>query len=157
MRDLRRLPPVLRVASLLRPLFPLGYAVMFAVPLTTRQWTTSWSALYLWRAAIIAGDLGLVGLACILTVRAYTSRSRQQDGGPLALDTWQRQVRAILVPSALPICAIVLALVISPTARAFEIVFPVSIIGAGVFFATALPMVLSRSAMITRDPPPTPA
>jgi hypothetical protein len=50
--------------------------------------------------------------------------------GPFPLESWQSQVRAFVLAAALPIGALVLAVVIPPTSRAFEIVFPVSIMGA---------------------------
>lgn len=135
MSSFRRLPPVLRVASLLRLLFPLGLLAACVTGLTMSLSSSPPSGAYASRVIIIAANLGVVGLSCTLVVHAYNARFarfRQPGRGLFPLDTRQSQVRAIVLPAALSICALVLAVVIPPTAGAFEIVFPASILGAGV-------------------------
>lgn len=146
MSNFRRLPPVLRVASLLRLLFPLALMAVFFGSRILHQWTSPQSSLYISRGAVIAINLGIVGMACTRAVRTYSMRFRQQGSGPFALDTWQSQVRAILLPAAVSICALVLAVAIPPTVRTFQIVFPISIVGAGVFLAFLL-VSIQREAM----------
>ncbi len=143
MSNFRRLPPVLRVASLLRPLFPLGFSAVFVYLVTAGWWSSAHLVVFASRAAVIAGNLLLVGLGCSLVVRRYNSRFRQPSREPFPLASWQSQVRALLALEALPLCALVLALVISPTVRAFQVVFPVTLIGAVVFLAVALSMGVS--------------
>ncbi len=138
MSSFRRLPPVMRMASLLRPLFPLGLFAASAFLVTAGQWSSSRMGVYAVLVAVIAANLSLLGLACSLVVGAYNVRFRQPDRKTFPLDSWQSQVRAILAMAALPCCALVLAVVIPPTARAFEIVFPASIIGVIVFLVVSL-------------------
>lgn len=138
MRYFRRLPPVLRVASLLGLLFPLALIVAFMTLLITSLSSSHQSGVYASRVAVIALNLGVLGVACTSAVYTYSRRFREPDKRPYPLDSWQSQVRAILLAAALPICAIALAIIIPPTSLAFEIVFPVSIIGAGVSLAVYL-------------------
>ena len=139
MNTFRRLPPVLRLASLLRPLFPLGlFAGAFLV--TAGEWSSAHWGVYADHLAIIAVNLSLLGLGCSLVVRTYIARVRQLGRGPFWLESWQSQVRTILAVTAAPACALVLAVIISPTVRAFQFVFPASILGAIVFLGVALAM-----------------
>jgi hypothetical protein len=145
MRDFRPLPPLLRVARILGLLVPLaGFVAPIALVLTKLfpQWTND-----VVRVMVIALNLGLLSGACSLALRTYSTRFRQPDRGPFPLASWQSQVRAIVLAAAPTICALVLAVVISPTARAFEIVFPLSIIGAGVFLAVVLSVNGERHAV----------
>ena len=146
MSRFRGLPPVLRVASLLRPLFPLGLVATVAYLLTTRVWSSAQVGVYVSRVAIIAVNLSLVGLGGSLVVRAYRARVRQPGGGPLQLESWQSQVRTMVALTGVPVCVLVLTVIISPTIGAYQIVFPVSIIGAFVFLAVALSMGIVREA-----------
>ncbi len=145
MRDFRRLPPPLRVARILGLLFPLaGCVAPIALVLTKLfpQWTND-----VVRVMVIALNLGMLSGACSLALRTYSTRFRQPDRGPFPLASWQSQVRAIVLAAAPTICALVLAVVIPPTARAFEIVFPLSIIGAGVLLAVVLSVNGERHAV----------
>jgi hypothetical protein len=130
MNSFRQLPPVLRVASLLRLLFPLGLVATFAYLVTAGLLSSAHVEVDASRLAIIAVNLSLLGLGCALVVRTYRARIRQQGRGSFPLESWQSQVRTILALTAVPVCALVLVVIISPTSRAFQIVFPVSIIGA---------------------------
>lgn len=138
MTGFRRLPPVLRVASLLRPLLPLGLFVGLALLVTAGTWPHGPAVAYALRIAVIALNLGVLGLGCSVIVHVYNSRFRQPGREPFSLESWRSQVRAILAMAAIPVCALVLALVILPTARAFQFVFPVSLIGVFVCLAVAL-------------------
>lgn len=133
MNSLRQLPPVLRVASLLRPLFPLALfatCAYFVYLATIGRWSSAHMGIYASRVAIIAVNLSLLGLGSRLIVRTYLAGARQPSRAPFRLESSQSQVRAILALTAVPLCALVLAIIISPTVDAFQFVFPVSIIGA---------------------------
>lgn len=133
MSSFRGLPPVLRVASLLRLLFPPGLVATFAYFVyvaTAGRWSSAHMGIYVSRVAIIAVNLTLLGLGSSIVVRTYMAHVRQLGRGPFRLESWQSQVRAILALTAVPVCALVLAVIISPTVDAFQFVFPVSIIGA---------------------------
>lgn len=82
------------------------------------------------RLGAISINLGLLCLVCAFTVRLYSSRFHQPDSRPLTPSSGLSLSRAISLVAALPVCAIVLALAIPPTSRTFQIVFPISIIGA---------------------------
>ena len=138
MTSFRRLPPVLRVVSLFRPLLPLGLFVAFMLMVTAGAWPSGYTGAYLSRAAVIAVNLGVVRLACTLVVHVYNSRFRQTGVGPFPLASWQSQARTTLALAAIPTCALALAVLIPPTARAFQFVFPVSIIGALVCLVVGL-------------------
>ncbi|MDE3230851.1 MAG: hypothetical protein KGO05_13310 [Chloroflexota bacterium] len=138
MTGFRRLPHILRVASLLRPLFPLGLFAGIAYLVTAGAWSHGPEAAYASRVAVFAMNLSVLGLGCAVIVHVYNSRFREPDRQPFPLESWQSQARAILALAATPVCALVLAIVIPPTARAFEFVFPVSLIGVIVCVAVTL-------------------
>ena len=140
MTSFRRLPPVLRVASLLRPLGPFGLFVAFAYMVSAEAWSSAHEGLYAGRVAVIAINLAVVGLGCNAVVRVYNSRFRQPDRATFPLASWQSQVRTMLALTIIPVAALVLAMVIPPTARAFQLVFPASIVGAVVCLAVTLSM-----------------
>lgn len=146
MTSFRRLPPVVRVASLLRPLFPLGLFVTLAYMVSVGAWSSAHAGLSAGRVAVIAINLAVVGLGSSAVVRVYTARFRQPDRVTFPLASWQSQVRTMLALTIIPIGALVLALVIPPTARAFQLVFPASILGAVVCLAVTLSVGASEEA-----------
>ena len=112
MRYFRRLPPLLRVASLLGLLF---YLAALALPMDAFiKFLSSFPHAYQDSSPmfIIALNLLWLGSACSFTVNGYSTRFRRSDRGPFPLDSWQSQVRAIALLSALPLCGIALALII---------------------------------------------
>lgn len=147
MRYFRRLPLLLRVASILGLLFSLVPIVVFievliAGRLSVPQWGEDTS-----RVEIIAWNLGLLGCACTLSVDIYSTRFRRPDRRPFPLDSWRSQARAISLLAALPIGALVLAVII-PTSLALQVIFPVSIIGSVVLLiATSFWMHVGRTAV----------
>ncbi len=147
MRDFRRLPPLLRVASILGLLFSLAPIAAIMVVLIASLSSSPQSGVYATRVAVIVGNLGVLSGACSVAVQTYSTRFRQPDRGPLPLASWQSRMRAIFLAAALPICALALAVFIPPTQSAFEIVFPVSIIGAVVLLAASLWMNIGRQAV----------
>lgn len=127
MRYFRRMPPLLRVASILGVLFPLASMILL-VPLLIRGLSTISQLMDrststqvpqlpvdFFRMLVIGQNLSILGLACVFIISAYSMRFRRRDGGPFLLDSWQSQVRAIALLAALPLCAIILALVTTQT------------------------------------------
>lgn len=145
MRRFRRLPPLLRVADILALLLALA-----AIALIVEAFITSLSSVpprWPVDALVIALNLGMLGGSCSFVVQTYGMRFRRPGGGPFPLDSWQSQGRAIVLLAALPLCALVLAVAIPPTASAFGIVFPISIIGACVLLGARLWLNIGRQAM----------
>ena len=138
MRYFRRLPPLLCVVSLLGLLFLLAAFALGVFGLVTNHLSSSpsfpQSSI---RVQDIAGNLGLLGLACTFAVQTYSTRFRLPDRGAFPLSSWQSRTRVIAVVAALSICSLVLAVVIPPTAGAFVIVF-LSQLGAIVLLVVAL-------------------
>ncbi|MGO8947081.1 MAG: hypothetical protein ACLQUY_05345 [Ktedonobacterales bacterium] len=129
MRYFRRLPPLLRVASL-GLLFPLVFLLLPLNSFFEMMGPSPTASEYADRLLVIGLNLGTVGIACFFVVQSYTECFRQPGApGPFPLESWQSQVRAFMLAAALPIGALVLAVIISPTSRAFQIVFPVSLLG----------------------------
>jgi hypothetical protein len=143
MRYFRRLPPLLRVASLLGLLFYLTALALLINYLVTGLYAHRDPS----RVPIIALNLLWLGSACSFAVNGYSTRFRRSDRGPFPLDSWQSQVRAIALLSALPLCGIALALVIPPTSLAFVVVFPISLLAAVVVIAAQIVGVASSGPM----------
>jgi hypothetical protein len=127
MRDFPRLPPPLRVVNLLGLLCLLASFLLFAHLFVTFLAALSPDS---WRVLMIAINLLILSGTCFTVVRSYRVRSAQSDRGPFPLHSWQSQVRAIGLWTALPLCALALAVVIPPTADAFGMVFPASMLAA---------------------------
>jgi drug/metabolite transporter (DMT)-like permease len=147
MRNFRRLPPVLRVASILGLLFALASLVLFLGLLITILPSFPRWPVDAFRGLLIALNLGMLGGACSFAVNAYSIRFRRSDRESFPLDSWQSQVRAIVLLAALPIGALALAVVIPPTSLAFGVVFPISILGAIGLLVASLLMNSGRRAL----------
>ncbi len=155
MRSFRRLPPLLRVASLLGLLFPLA-ALALLIPLlvtSLRSFPQSYSQVPLdfHHRGIIGLNLGLLGGACSVAVNAYSTRFRRPDRGPFLLSSWQSQVRAIVLLAALPSCALALALFIPPTPPALFLVnlldIAISVLGAIVLLVASIWATVGATAL----------
>jgi hypothetical protein len=133
MRDFRRLPSLLRVASILGLLFSIASLVLFVamivVFITSRRSSLQPPADSS-RMDDIALNLGMLGGACVFAVNAYRTRFRQMDRWSYRLNSWQSQVRAIGALAMLPLCAIILAVVIPQDSLAYLLVFGVSMLAA---------------------------
>ncbi len=99
---------------------------------------------------VVAVNLVWLGSACSIVVNGYSTRFRRADRGPFPFDSWQSQVRAVLLLSVLPLCAFALALVIPPTSLAFIVVFPITLL-AGVV-VIVVPIVGAASSGPMRTP-----
>ena len=116
MRYFRRLPPLLRVASILGLLFPLASLALLVPLLVTSLPSFPRTPPDFGRRGISALNLVLLGGACTVAVNTYSTRFRQLDRGPFPLSSWQSQVWAIVVGAVLPLCALALAMV-APSSR----------------------------------------
>ncbi len=110
MRNIRRLPPLLRVVSILGYLFSLTAIALLIVSLVTDLLAFPHAHGVLSLVGTIGSNLFWLGLACSLVVSTYSTRFRRPDGRPFPLDSWQSQVRAIGLLSVLPLCGIALAM-----------------------------------------------
>src|SRR5260221_4697373 len=123
MRYVRRLPPLLRVASLVGLLFLLAGFGLFINSIIMAMLSPPRDMYQgLRRGMEIGGNLFALGMACFYAARIYTNRFRRPDRRPFPLGSWQSQVRVIALLSALPLAGIALALIISPAAGASWIV-----------------------------------
>jgi len=115
MRSFRRLPPLLRVASIVGLLCFLAAIGLLIHFLTTGLDADRGAG----RVVAIAGNLLLLGLACSFVAISYTTRFRGPDRAPpFPLDSWQNQARAIALLALLPLCGIALALSLPPASMA---------------------------------------
>jgi len=157
MRYFRRLPPLLRVASLLGLLFPLAALALLVPLLFSGLWSFPWfpqvPSDFGRRGiiAIIALNLVLLSGACSVAVNTYSMRFRQPDRGPFPLSSWQSQVRAIVLGAAVPLCALALALVAPliplPLAFVMWVVTVVSPLGAVVLIIVTSWVPVSGTAL----------
>src|SRR5258708_13514546 len=95
MRYFRRLPPLLRVASMLGLLFPLASLALLVPMLVTSLPSFPLTPPDFGRRGIIALNLGMLSGACSVAVNTYSKRFRCPDRGPFPLSSGQSQVRAI--------------------------------------------------------------
>jgi hypothetical protein len=141
MRAFRRLPPRLRVVGIVGVVLPFAALALLARNLLTRL-ATSASPADSTRVQAIASSLVLLGLCCTVVVATYRTRLRPPGRGPFPLDSWQRQVRTLLVLAALPLCVLTWAVLIPlctlawavlirPTPPSFITVFLIQMLTAG--------------------------
>jgi hypothetical protein len=123
MRYFRRLPPLLRAASIVGLLFVLAAIALLLTYLAIGPYAHRESS----KITLIAVNLTLLGQACSTAVNCYSTRFRWPDRRQLPLDSWQSQVRVIALLSVLPLCAIALALVVPSTSFALVVVFLISL------------------------------
>ncbi len=114
MRYFRRLPPLLRVMSILGLLLPLASIALLLgllIPLLPSfpQWPVEAAP-----ALGIALSLGLLSGACSFVVNVYTLRFRRPSSGPYPLASWQSQVGWWWALSILPLCVLALAVFLPP-------------------------------------------
>jgi hypothetical protein len=114
-RYVRRMPPLIRAASILGMLFPLASMALLVgtavkvVP-SFLQWQTDPS-----HTVVMALDLGLLSSPCLFITIAYTFRVRRAGAGALPPDWWRSWVPWIVALTALPLCALALAVVLPQT------------------------------------------
>jgi hypothetical protein len=160
MRYFRRLPPLLRVASILGLLFPLASLALLVSVLVTSLPSFlqspagfNQSSAGFDRGVVIALNLGAIGGACSTAVNTYSTRFRQPAQGPFLLSSWQSQARAIGLLAALPLCALALAVFIPPTSFAFGLVVLITFLAAvALVVANILTLASPASSGVTRPP-----
>lgn len=158
MRSLfRRLPPFLRVVSVLGLLFPLTALVLGGASLmafSTSLASSTQPPMDILRISAIGMNLGLLGGACTVVLLAYATRLRQAGRGARPLPSWRSQALTLGLLAALPLCAIVLAVVIPATFPVFALAmvldFTVSILGDLVLFVAALWVIIATSVELMR-------
>jgi len=101
MRYFRRLPPLLRVASILAVLFPLASMALLVALIILSLPTFPQLPVAFFRVLVIGANLGMLGGACVFATSAYSTRFRQPNRGPFLLDSWQSQVQAIALAGEL--------------------------------------------------------
>ncbi len=144
MRYFRRLPPLLRAFQLLALLTAL--ASLGVLLSTVLVWCAFWFAT--WQVEFGLADtppvvtpstswqvtfgltLGLLSGACAWPVNLYVLRFRHPGRVVPWLDAWPTQLRAALALAALPLCALVVVLLVPPSASLFGVVFPLDILAA---------------------------
>jgi len=127
MRYFRRLPPLLRVVSIMGLLFFLTAVALLILVINSSVMDLLSSSPHAFRDTFrllgIGISLALLAQVCFFAVIGYSTRFRRTNRGPFPLDSWQSQVRFILLVSALPLCAlalVVLAGFIPPTPLDFS-------------------------------------
>lgn len=140
MRYFRRLPPLLRVVSLLGLLIALASiavlieALLMSLSSAPPHWSADGS-----RLLAIGLNLGMLGGACSFAVNTYSLRFRRPDRGTFALESWQSQVRAITLLAALPLGALVMVLVV-------PLSFPTAFLPLGLTMLAAVVLLVAHLA-----------
>jgi hypothetical protein len=137
MRSFRRLPPLLRA---LLPVWLLATLASLGVFL--------WSWWLWYESGKSSPQLEVVGLAlvelalaCTWPVAAYNARSTPFRGPRRPapwLESWRGQLMSVLALSALPVLAVVVALVVSPDTPVFGLAFACGLLFLLVFIAATV-------------------
>lgn len=121
-RNFHRLPPFLRMLRVVAVLLLLAGSALFIAVLATVVLSSSQSPLDASRLllnVLLGANLGLVGWACASVVTIYRLRFHQPGSGPFPLSSWQSQGRMLALLAALPLSALVLALILPLASPAF--------------------------------------
>jgi hypothetical protein len=147
-----RLPPLLRVVSIVGLLLPLASLILLMLDFLSRLPSDSEFN----RLLAIALNLTMLGVASSFAVGTYSKRFRRPDGGPVPLDSWQSQLlRALLLAAALPLFALALAFVITPAAfPRYTNVFLITILAACVSYGANLWMFGQHQAAVQQERSP---
>lgn len=143
MSTFARLPPILRLASLIAFVASLATLAALALLLLQLLGHVSVTApLEPERMTLVVGGLALLGVAYALLIFWYTARFRRSAAQrPLRLATWRSQVGAILLLAVLPLGQLVVALFapmsfpVLAVGLALGILQLALVVGAIVFFA----------------------
>lgn len=146
MRRFRQLPPFLRVVNILGIVCALSsLAVLVTMMVNWLGWHIHGpEPAFEYRFAteqcfmLFGLNLGVLGNVSNAVIGAYARRFAPVPPTPLPLDSLHDQVRAVLLLSLAPLCAIALALVIPPESDWFGIVYGVSLLGAVGALASAI-------------------
>ena len=137
MRSFCRLPPVLRAVAGLGQLSLLAaVGVMTWTYLATRNEDQSAASRGWNRGWAIGWSLVVLGMACLPLILAYNARfaGRPTRRAPLT-DAWQTQLKVALALAALPLCALVCALLIPSTSALFQVVYALNFLSLLILMA----------------------
>ena len=107
-----RLPPLLRVMSILALLFTLTAVVVYLGGTAIIQASFPWWSIERHRAMGISWNLLALCWACIFVVSNYSLRFRRAGRQSYPLDTWPSQVRWLLLLGTLPLCVLTVAILL---------------------------------------------
>ncbi len=133
MDNVPRLPPLVRVVSRFERVFLLASLAPIELSFVVLLLSSPHPSPDAIRLGIIGVILGVLSMGCTFAAMAYSARFRQPDRATYAFSSWRSHRRAIALAAILPICALILAIVIPPATRMFEIVFPITLIGGITF------------------------
>jgi hypothetical protein len=136
-RYFRRLPPLLRVATILGLVLPLASLALLLQMLPTKLSTSAWPADFD-RVMAMVLSLNFVGMSCNPVVAAYSTRFRHPERGVFPLESWPSQVRALVIIAALPLSALAWAVFIPLTQPGFYNVFLIDMLAAGVLIVAVV-------------------
>lgn len=145
LRNFRHLPPLLRVVSIVGVLLILASLALSTVLVFHIQPFFPQSDADASRLQLVSLNLGLLGLIGAMLLTNFNMRMRQLGGTPFPLDTWRSQMLALMVLTALPLCGLLLALVLSPALKTYGIAFGISVLGMWVALGGFFWMLLWRA------------
>jgi hypothetical protein len=147
MRNFLRLPPLVRVAWIGMLLFPLaGIVLLLASAVLHLAGRGSLPIV------LVAQNLLVLSQACLFVVATYGKRVRRPRWWRSPLESWQSQVRAIVLLSAMPLGGIALALVVPQTPGTFGVLVALLVLSSAVLLAAYLATALGDSEPM-RTPP----
>ena len=135
-----RLPPLVRVMSILSLLFLLAALVVFLEGLPIIQASFPWLSVDAHRAMGISLNLSMLSLTCSFVVSNYSLRFRRAGRQSYPLESWQSQVRWLLLLGMLPLCVLTVAILL-PRTPLFDFMLglptllAILVVGAAVFYA----------------------
>jgi hypothetical protein len=133
----RRLPPLVRVMSLLGLLFLLAALVVFLEGLPAIQTSFPFLSVDAHRATGIELNLVALSLASTFVVNTFALRFRRTGRQVYPLETWPSQVRWWLLLGTLPLCTLAGAMLL-PQTPLFDFV-----LGVPTFLALLVPVAAS--------------
>ncbi|HKW23341.1 MAG TPA: hypothetical protein VJO13_18305 [Ktedonobacterales bacterium] len=143
-RRYRGLPMFLRVVNILGFLFFLASLALATVSLI--MFSSSYPHIPAddERVRLVSMNLGMLGLACLTTTIGSTFRLGRSDARSLPVASWQRQARNIMLFAALPLCALTLAMFITPSQSVYGLAFGISYLAAWVLLVGIFVLIIRR-------------
>lgn len=157
MRYFRQIPLFIKVAGVLALLLGITSLALSTRQLILLQQSYPGIPADNDRMQALSGGIGQLSVACFISVGLYSARIRRAvpgplpPGAPLPLDSWKLQVVTFLIPAALPVCVIVMALVIPVGSRIFGVTFLVEALGALVIIACGVWSLFGGVEALSRD------
>lgn len=157
MRYIRQIPPLIKVAGVLAVLLGITALALATRQLILLQQSYPGIPADNDRMQALSMGIGQLSVACFISVGLYSARIRRAvpgplpPGAPLPSDSWKLQLVTFLIPAALPVCVIVMALVIPVGSRIFGVTFLVEMLGALVIIACAVWSLVRSVEALSRD------